>query len=85
MGCKNHSSATYKRRRIPMVSEKLRAAIKLGNIPAYKIAHEAGIDPSTLSKLICGIIKVRYGDIRVIKVGKVLGLPPDECFQKELG
>jgi transcriptional regulator with XRE-family HTH domain len=68
-----------------MVSEKLRAAIKLGNIQAYKVAHEAGIDPSTLSKLICGIIKVKHGDERVIKIGKVLGLPPDECFQENEG
>ena len=68
-----------------MVSEKLRAAIKLGNIQAYKVAHKAGMDPSTLSKLICGIIKVKYGDTRVIKVGKVLGLLPDECFQKDEG
>jgi len=66
-----------------MVSKKLKAAIKLGDVQAYKVAHEAGIDPSTLSKLICGIVKVKYGDVRVINVGKVLGLLPDECFQKD--
>ena len=38
-----------------MVSERFRAAIKLGDEPAYKIAQKAGLDPSTLSKLICGI------------------------------
>ncbi|MBL7180281.1 MAG: hypothetical protein ISS67_06000 [Desulfobacterales bacterium] len=66
-----------------MVSQKLRAAIKLGDEPAYKIAHKAGLDPSTLSKLICGIVKVKDGDQRVIKVGKVLGIPPKECFREE--
>jgi transcriptional regulator with XRE-family HTH domain len=69
---------------LPMISKKLRAAIKLDpDHRAYEIAHKAGIDPSTLSKLICGIVKVNPGDERVIKVGKVLGLSPDECFQEE--
>jgi transcriptional regulator with XRE-family HTH domain len=67
-----------------MVSEKLRAAIKLNHISAYKIAHKAEIDPSTLSKLICGIVKVKKGDPRVIKVGKVLGIPAEDCFQEEV-
>ena len=67
-----------------MVSEKLRAAIKLNHVPAYKIAHKAEIDPSTLSKLICGIVKVKKGDLRVIKVGKVLGIPAEDCFQGEV-
>ena len=65
------------------VSKKLRAKIKLNNIPAYRIAQLAGMDPSTLSKLICGIVKVKPGDPRVIRVGKVLGIPAQECFQDE--
>ncbi len=65
-----------------MVSQKLIAAIKLGSDPAYKVAHRAGIDPSTLSKLICGIVKVKNGDTRVIKVGKILGIPAEDCFQE---
>lgn len=69
-----------------MISHKLRAAIKLNPIPAYKIAHAAGLDPSTLSKLMCGITKVKPGDPRVLKVGKILGLSPEQCFQhRELG
>ena len=65
-----------------MVSQELKAAIKLGEEPAYKIAHRAGISSSTLSKLICGIDKVRPGDPRVLAVGRVLGLKPEECFEK---
>ena len=65
-----------------MISEKLRAAIKLNSTPAYKIAQEADIDPSVLSKLICGIVKVKNGDQRVIAVGRVLGIPPNGCFEK---
>ena len=66
-----------------MVSEKLRAAIKLGDTPAYRIAQRAGIDPTVLSKLICGIVKVKKGDPRVIAVGHVLNISPDECFRRD--
>jgi hypothetical protein len=65
-----------------MISEKLKAAIKLNDIPAYKIAHQAEIDPTTLSKLLCGIIKVKHGDPRVIAVGKILGIPAEDCFEE---
>ncbi len=65
-----------------MISTKLKVALKLGDEPAYMIAHKAGVNPSTLSKLVCGIIKAQPGDSRVLKVGKVLGLKPDECFEK---
>lgn len=65
-----------------MVSNKLKVAIKLADEPSYKIAHKAGINPSTLSKLVCGITKVQTGDSRVLKVGKVLGLKPEDCFEK---
>ena len=65
-----------------MVSQKLKVAIKLADEPSYKIAHKAGVNPSTLSKLVCGITKVQTGDSRVLMVGKVLGLKPEECFEK---
>ena len=61
-----------------MISEKLRAAIKLSPERAYKIAQKAGLDPSTLSKITCGIIKVKPGDPRVIAVGKILGIPREK-------
>lgn len=65
-----------------MVSQKLKVAIKLADEPSYKIAHKAGINPTTLSKIVCGIAKVKTGDSRVLMVGKVLGLKPEECFEK---
>ena len=64
------------------ISQKLKAAVKLSDLPAYKIAQQANLDPSTLSKLICGITKIKPQDHRVIAVGHVLGIPPDECFQE---
>jgi hypothetical protein len=63
-----------------MISKTMKAAIKLGETPAYRIAQRAGIDPTTLSKIMCGIIKVKKNDPRVIAVGRVLGIPADECF-----
>ena len=64
-----------------MISSKLRKAIKPSDEPSYRIAHKAGLDPSTLSKFVCGIIKVKFGDSRVIAVGRVLGIPANECFE----
>lgn len=65
-----------------VVSNKLKVAVKLSDKRAYQIAHEAGVDPSTVSKLICGIVKPKNNDHRVISVGKVLGLKPEECFEE---
>jgi len=62
------------------ISSKFRARVKLSDVPAYRIAQLAGIDPSTLSKLICGIATIKPNDPRVVRVGKVLGIPREECF-----
>jgi len=64
-----------------MISKKLFAAIKLAPEPAYRIAQKASLQPSVLSRLMCGIEKVKPNDPRLIAVGKVLGLQPSECFE----
>ena len=64
------------------VSRELKVAIKLGPKPAYKIAQQANISPSTLSKLICGIENLKPNDHRIVEVGKILGIPADKCFQE---
>lgn len=66
-----------------VVSQKLIAAVKLNSLPAYKIAWSAKVNPTMLSKLINGIEKVKPNDPRIINVGKVLGVPAEECFQEE--
>ena len=66
-----------------MVSHKLISAVKLGSEPAYRIAQKANIGPSTLSQLICGIVKVKPQDPRVIAVGRVVGLSPEDCFEEQ--
>ena len=63
------------------ISDALKIAIKLSEMPAYKIAQKAGVDPNFLSKVIRGIIQVRPGDIRIIRIGKILGLSETECFK----
>ncbi len=64
-----------------MVSRKFKAALKLGDEPAYRVAQKAGVNPCTLSKLICGIEQPKPSDPRVISVGRILGLKPEECFE----
>jgi lambda repressor-like predicted transcriptional regulator len=65
-----------------MVSRKLIAAVKLSHRRAYEIAHEAGLHPSTLSRLLVGIDKVYPGDERILRVGKAVGIPAEECFEE---
>jgi|GEM_PF-1618512 len=62
------------------VSRDFVAAVKLAREPAYKIAQRAGINPVTLSKLMCGYISPGPDDGRVLAVAKELGLPPEKCF-----
>ncbi len=64
-----------------MVSRRFVEAVKLAPRRAYKIAQEAEIHPSTLSKILNGIDPVRPNDPRVIAVGAVLGLAAEECFE----
>ncbi len=66
-----------------MISERLRQALKLSPIPMYKVAHKAGLHPSMVSKLLHGIEQVKPGDKRVLRLGKVLRIPPSELFEKE--
>ena len=65
-----------------IVSQKFIAAVKLNPRPAYEIAWEAGVNPTMLSKLLNGIERPKPDDPRVIAIGKVLNIPPDECFQE---
>ena len=68
-----------------IISRKFKAAIKLGEIPAYKVAQQADLSPCTLSHIINGITKVKPHDPRVLRVAKVLDLRPEECFEDEVG
>ncbi len=65
-----------------MVSKNLREAVKLSDMRAYQIAHRAGMHYTQLSRILNGIDEVRFGDPRVLRVGKVLGLNKEECFEE---
>lgn len=67
------------------ISRQFLIRLKLHRLPAYRIAQEAGVNPNTLSRLINGIDPVRLADPRILAVGKVLGIPPIDCFEKSEG
>ena len=64
------------------VSQRLRDALKL-RAPAWRHARSAGVDPTTLSKLLSGAYRLRENDRRIVAVGRELGLLPDECFESD--
>lgn len=65
------------------ISKRLRARIKLNKRRAYQIAHQAGMTPSTLSRIVNGIDRVKPGDPRIARLAEVLGLPEAECYEPE--
>ncbi len=67
------------------VSQQFLIRLKLNQLPAYKIAQRAGVNPTTLSKLINGIDRVRPKDPRIIAVGDIIGLAESECFEQSEG
>jgi len=64
------------------ISRKFLIQLKLNELPAYRIAQEAEVNPTTLSRLINGIDPVKPEDPRIIAVGKVLGILPSDCFER---
>jgi len=63
------------------VSKNFIIALKLNSEPAYRISQLAGVNPSVLSKLVNGIENPKPFDPRIVKVGKVLGLSAENCFE----
>jgi hypothetical protein len=63
------------------ISREFKTAVKLHSEPSYRIAQKAGIDPATLSKIICGILPARRDDSRILAVARVVGLPLEKCFE----
>jgi hypothetical protein len=63
------------------VSREFKARLKLNEQPAYKIANQAGVNPTTLSKLVNGIEPVRPNDERIGRVATLLGLNSAEAVE----
>ena len=59
--------------------------IKLSDEPAYRLAWKADIHPVLLSKWMHGYENPKRDDPRITKLGKLLGLKPEECFSSEEG
>jgi hypothetical protein len=64
-----------------MISKKFKIAVKLADIPAWKIALQAGVNSNVLSKIMSGALRVKPGDSRVLKVAQILKLSPGDCFE----
>jgi hypothetical protein len=62
-------------------SRELIIAVKLADRPAWKIALEADVNPTVISRLITGAIRPKPNDPRLLRVGKVLGLLPEKIFE----
>ncbi len=62
------------------LSKQFLICLKLHELPAYKIAQRAGINPNTLSRLVNGIDRLKPRDPQIIAVGKIIGLEPSNCF-----
>ena len=65
------------------LSKQFRIEVKLNDLPAYRLAQLAGINPNELYKLMSGISQVKPGDPRIIAVGKILGIREEDCFEEE--
>ena len=65
-----------------MVSRQFIEAVKLAPRRAYRIAQDAGLHPTTLSKIVNGIEPTHPNDPRVLAVAKILELDPDKCFEE---
>jgi plasmid maintenance system antidote protein VapI len=46
----------------------------------YKLAQAVELHPTLLSMMLNDMLRLAPNDARVIKLGKFLGLQPDECF-----
>jgi hypothetical protein len=61
------------------------AALKLGREPAYRVAIRAGLDPTVLSKMLHGAVRVRPDDPRVHRLADSLGLRPEDAIERDAG
>lgn len=63
-----------------MVSKELRVGILLSGKRHYELAQEAGMHPSTLSKLLNGIDKAKPNDPRIMRIAEIVGVPSEKAF-----
>lgn len=64
-------------------SRRFLTELKLSQVPAYKLAAEAGLPASTLSLMVHGGYTIDPSDERLISIGETLGLKKKEIFEEE--
>lgn len=66
-----------------VMSENLKKAIDEAPKRKYEIARDADLDHTVLSKLMHDVLRLRMGDPRVLKLGRMYGFQEaTECFQE---
>jgi transcriptional regulator with XRE-family HTH domain len=63
------------------ISRKLYERVKLDGRKQFEIAREAGLNATTFSQILRGIRLTRVGDCRVLKIGELVGVPANECYE----
>ena len=65
------------------LSKKFLDALAEEKLQRYRLAALAGLHPATLSFWATGRMSPKDGDLKAIIIGLMLGLKPEECFEKE--
>lgn len=61
-------------------SPELRNAVKCARQRQYKLAQQVGVHPSTLSGWLNRITPVERGDVRVVKLARLVGVDEGAAF-----
>jgi len=64
------------------LSRQFRIAVKLSTVPAYRLAIAAEVRPGWFYRAFSGVDSFRPSDYRIIAIGELLGLKPEECFEE---
>ncbi len=64
-------------------SRILRVAVKGHELKGIEIARKAKVHPVFLSRVICNSIRLKAGDKRVLRIARVVGVRPEECFTED--
>jgi hypothetical protein len=71
------------RRSLVVVSQRLKIAVKTAPSRQYVLARRIRVHPSVLSAWLNQMTDPRPNDPRVIALGRLVGVPADECFEAE--
>lgn len=66
-----------------MLSTRLIHAVKLHSEPQWRLAHRAGVHPSTLSRWMNRVEVPRRDDPRLIRLAAQVAVPLEDCFTVE--